>query len=102
MAKFGKSLHLLEVVEGGENDVMTAPHKTHSSQQLQHQGFGSVETRNIIPHHTHTSHTHAQACTHTSHTQVFIPGVLVVETESDLVDAAWVSHNLVEARLKKL
>lgn len=41
--------YLFEMVEGSQDDLMPASHETHSSQELQNQGFGPSQYK------THTN-----------------------------------------------
>lgn len=77
---------------------MSSSDETHSSQQLQHQRLGSVTALQLSYGYGRTWTNETLPPPGRRHS----PGILVVEAQCDLVDAARVGHNQVEARLKDL
>lgn len=84
--------HLLEVVEGRQDDLVAAPHQAHGRQQLQRLGPGARQSHRPQP-------AAGDPCACPGQPQP-LPGVLVVEAQGDLVDGVGMGHDQVEAVLR--
>lgn len=87
--------HLLEVVKGGQDDVVATSDQADGGQQLQHQRLGPVETQGARG----SGLWGGRGDRGMGDRGWVLPGVLVVEAQGDLVDAGWVVHHQAEARL---